>query len=582
MILHSLNGYYNRLEKDTNVDIPLLGFNTKGIGFALLLNHEGKLLQVLDLRETAGKRLVPKQMTVPEAEIKSVNIAANFMWDNAGYVLGADNKGKPERSLKTFEAFKKLHHDIGEELDDEGMLAVLRFLDSWNPAGAPELEYWDDMVAGANLIFQLDGELCYVHDRPKIKHAWLKHYSENSSGVVATCLVCGEKKPIARLHPKIKGVRGAQTSGASIVSFTPDAFKSYGKEQSFNSPVSEDITFNYTTALNHLLRFDSRQKIQIGDAATVFWTERESPVEGFMGLILNPQDDSGDLKEVRDFLEAARDGKKLPEEINDIDMKFYILGLSPNASRLSVRFWHVSTVGDISAKIGQHFRDLSIIKSYDSDPDFPGMWRLLKETARRKKDGKYEDIKPVLAGPFMRSILTGTSYPQSLITAIINRIRADQTVNYLRAALIKACLVRKYRITNKSMEVNMALNKESTNVAYRLGRLFATLEKAQIDAHKPNKINSTIKDRFYGSASATPRTVFPQLLRLAQFHIHKVKRMNEGRDWGTEKMIGEIMSDIQLFPAHLSLDDQGLFAIGYYHQRKDFYTKSDKKEDNNE
>ena len=371
MILPALNKYYNRLKDNADVEISSLGFSSQKIQFALLLNPEGELLQVLDVREAKGKRLQPKQMIVPEAVIKSVNIAANFMWDNTGYILGADHKGKPERALKTFKASKKLYHDIGEKLDDEGMMAVLRFLDAWNPANASELEYWDDMAAGANLIFQLDGEFGYIHDRPKVKDAWLKHYFERSSGVTATCLVCGEKKPIARLHPKIKGVRGAQTSGASIVSFTPDAFKSYGKEQSFNAPVSEDITFNYTTSLNYLLRFDSRQKIRIGDAATVFWTERESPLEGFMGLILNPQDDSGDLKEVRDFLEAVRDGKNLPKEIDDTDMKFYILGLSPNASRLSVRFWHVSTVGDISAKIGQHFKDLSIIKNYDSDPEFP-------------------------------------------------------------------------------------------------------------------------------------------------------------------------------------------------------------------
>ena len=571
MILPALNNYYKRLKNNADADIPLLGFSSQKIHFALLLNREGKLLQVLDLRETQGKRLLPKQMTVPEAVIKSVNIAANFMWDNAGYVLGADNKGKPERSLKTFEASKKLHHDIGEELDDEGMAAVLRFLDSWNPADAPELEYWDDMVAGANLIFQLDGEFRYIHDRPRVKDAWLKHYSENSSGIIATCLVCGEKKPIARLHPKIKGVRGAQTSGASIVSFTPDAFKSYGKEQSFNAPVGEDITFNYTTALNHLLRFDSRQRVQIGDAATVFWTERESPVEGFMGLILSPQDDSGEIKEIRDFLNAVRAGK-MPSDLGDPDIGFYILGLSPNASRLSIRFWHVSTVGDISAKIGQHFSDLSIIKNYEKDPDFPGIWQLLRETAVLRKS---ENISPVLSGSMIRSIMTGAAYPQSLMTAIIGRIRADQEINYLRVAMIKACLARKYRINQILKEVTMALDKESTNIAYRLGRLFAVLEKAQKDAIPG--ANTTIKDRYYSSASATPSIVFPQLLRLSQHHIQK-------SDYGyaADRMIEEIMQDIKGFPAHLSLDNQGLFAIGYYHQRKDFFIKSEKKEDNNE
>ncbi|MFC1866576.1 type I-C CRISPR-associated protein Cas8c/Csd1 [Thermodesulfobacteriota bacterium] len=571
MILQALNNYYERLKDNADVGISSLGFSSQKIHFALLLNREGELLQILDLREPQGKKLLPKQMTVPEAVIKSVNIAANFMWDNTGYVLGADNKGNLARSLKTFETFKKLHHDIGEGLDDEGMVSVLRFLDSWNPADAPALEYWDDMVAGTNLVFQLDGEFGYVHDRPKVKNAWLKHYSENSSEVLATCLVCGEKKPVARLHPKIKGVRGSQSTGAGIVTFNLDAFLSYGKEQSFNAPVSEDITFNYTTALNYLLRSDSRQKVQIGDAATVFWTERDSPVEGFMGLILSPQDDSGDNKDIRDFLNAVRAGK-MPSDLGDSDIGFYILGLSPNASRLSIRFWHVSTTGDISTKIGQHFSDLSIIKNYEKDPDFPGIWQLLRETAVLRKSG---NISPVLSGSIIGSIMTGAAYPQSLMTAIIGRIRADQEINYLRVAMIKACLVRKYRINRISKEVTMALDKESTNIAYRLGRLFAVLEKAQRDAIPG--ANTTIKDSFYGSASATPRTVFPRLLRLAQHHIQKAEY---GRN--TDKLIEEIMQDILEFPAHLSLDDQGLFAIGYYHQRKDFYTKSVKKEDNNE
>ncbi len=342
--------------------------------------------------------------------------------------------------------------------------------------------------------------------------------------------------------------------------------------------MSEEIAFNYTTAMNHLLRPASRQKLQIADAATVFWTERESPVEGFMGLVLSPQDDSGDLKEVRDFLEAVRDGKKLPEKLGDTDMKFFILGLSPNASRLSVRFWHVSTVGDIINRIGQHFKDLSIIRNYENDPEFPGMWQLLRETAVLRKS---ENISPVLAGSLIRSIMTGSAYPQSLMTTIVGRIRVDHEINYLRAAMIKACLVRKYRLNHISKEVTMPLDKNNTNTAYRLGRLFAVLEKTQRDAHKPAKLNSTIKDSFYSSASTTPRTVFPKLLKLAQFHIQKVKRMNEGGDWGTEKRIAGIMQEIYEFPAHLNLDDQGLFAIGYYHQRKDLYPKFEKKEESN-
>lgn len=562
MILQALSDYYDRLRDNSETDIPLPGFGRQKIHFVLVINRRGELLQTKDIRETLNKKQVPKQLTTPEGVKRASNIAPNFMWDNTSYVLGAGNKENNKRILQCFSAFRELHHIIGDNMDDDGMAAVLSFLDSWNPEDASNLSHWNEM-AGMNLVFQLDGDLQYMHERPKIQRAWLKYYKEKSSDQFATCLVSGKQAPISRLHPKIKGVRGAQTSGAAIISFNLEAFLSYDKKQNFNAPVSEAIAFAYTTALNHLLRFESRQKVRIGDAATVFWTERASPIEGFMGMVFDPQDDAGDTMDIRLFLEAVRDGN-MPSEIGDPDIKFYILGLSPNASRLSIRFWHVSTVEDISAKIGQHFRDLSIIKNYDSDPEFPGIWQLLRETAVLRKT---ENISPVLSGSIIRSIMTGAAYPQSLMTAIIGRIRADQEINYLRAAMIKACLVRKYSIKQISKEVTMALDKESTNVAYRLGRLFAVLEKAQKDA-VPGA-NTTIKDRFYGSASATPRTVFPQLLRLTQHHIQKAEY---GRN--TDKMIEEIIQGIQEFPAHLRLDDQGLFAIGYYHQKKAFYTKT--------
>ncbi len=567
MILQALSDYYDRLRDNSETDIPLPGFGRQKIHFVLVINRRGELLQTKDIRETLNKKQVPKQLTTPEGVKRASNIAPNFMWDNTSYVLGAGNKENNKRILQCFSAFRELHHIIGDNMDDDGMAAVLSFLDSWNPEDASNLSHWNEM-AGMNLVFQLDGDLQYMHERPKIQRAWLKYYKEKSSDQFATCLVSGKQAPISRLHPKIKGVRGAQTSGAAIISFNLEAFLSYDKKQNFNAPVSEAIAFAYTTALNHLLRFESRQKVRIGDAATVFWTERASPIEGFMGMVFDPQDDAGDTMDIRLFLEAVRDGN-MPSEIGDPDIKFYILGLSPNASRLSIRFWHVSTVEDISAKIGQHFRDLSIIKNYDSDPEFPGIWQLLRETAVLRKT---ENISPVLSGSIIRSIMTGAAYPQSLMTAIIGRIRADQEINYLRAAMIKACLVRKYSIKQISKEVTMALDKESTNVAYRLGRLFAVLEKAQKDA-VPGA-NTTIKDRFYGSASATPRTVFPQLLRLTQHHIQKAEY---GRN--TDKMIEEIIQGIQEFPAHLRLDDQGLFAIGYYHQKKAFYTKTAKKKE---
>lgn len=575
MILQALNDYYHRIKDDPDIDIPVLGFSVQKIHFALVVNRRGELVQTLDLRENAGKNMIPKLLTVPEAVKRTVGIVPNFMWDNTGYVFGIgavnekDSREKQEKTAKrfrkAFDVFKEFHHKLGDKLDDEGMRAVLKFLDFWDPENAAELDNWEDM-AGCNIVFRLEGAMGFVHERPAISECWRDYYQGKSSEHFATCLISGQQKAVARLHLDIKGVRGAQPKGAALVSFNLDSFLSYGKKQNFNAPIGESEAFAYTTALNYLLR-SNRQKVQIGDATTLFWAERESRIIEIMGMVLETKSNDGDINDIRDFLEAIRNGKR-PDNI-DLDTRFYILGLSPNASRLSVRFWQVSTVEEISSRIAQHFQDLSICKSFEKDPDFPGMWQLLIETAAQHKS---DNISPVLAGAVMRSILTGTPYPQSLLSAIISRIRADQTVNYLRSSIIKACLNRKYRINKIPKEVKMALNKEETNTAYRLGRLFAALEKAQQDAIPG--ANTTIKDRYYGSASATPRTVFPQLLRLAQHHIQKAEY---GRT--TDKIIEDVMQGIEAFPAHLSLDEQGLFALGYYHQRRNFYVKSDEKKE---
>ncbi len=564
MILQALNSYYHRLKDDPDTEVPLPGFSMQKISFALVLNRSGELLQVTDLRETVGKKPVARLLNVPEPVKRTAGVSSNFLWDNTGYVLGADGKGKPERTAETFLAFKDLHHEIGDGLDDDGMRAVLCFLDSWDPAGAAQLPHWEEMV-GLNLVFMLEDELRFLHERPAIRDGWLAYSQGKSSEVEGYCLVSGERAPIARLHPDIKGVRGAQTKGASIVSFNLDAFASYGKTQNFNAPVGEQAAFAYTTALNRLLASGSRQRVQIGDASTVFWTERPSPAEGFMGYVLNPTDEPGDVQAVRTFLEAARSGHYPPDV--DPEIGFFILGLSPNAGRLSVRFWYAGTVGDMADKLRRHFDDLRIVKRFDNDPDYPGLWLLLRETAVQKKS---ENVPPLLGGAIMRSILTGSPYPASMLAVLLGRIRADQEVNYLRAAMIKACLVRHLRTYNpNAWEVGMALDRESTNTPYRLGRLFAALEKAQRDA-VPGA-NTTIKDRYFGSASATPRAVFPQLIRLAQHHIQKAEY---GRS--TDKLIEDILQPIENFPAHLKLDEQGMFALGYYHQRQAIYTaKSD-------
>jgi CRISPR-associated protein Csd1 len=567
VILQALNECYERLQKDHESNIPSLGFAFRPISFVLIIDRAGKLLQVQDLRDSAGKKMVPRQLVVPSlGRKKSVGIAPDFLWGPTGYVLGMDEENKPRRTAEKFSHFKKFQHELGDGLKDAGMSAVLKFLDKWNPSNALKIPIWNE-IAGTNLIFRLDSMRNYVHESPVIQQAWTNYYRNDDVGAVGKCLVSGKEVPIARLHLGVKGV-GTVTAEGALVSFNEESSCSYGKEQNFNAPIGKEAAFGYATALNYLLRRDNRHCVKIADAMTVFWTARSSSIEGFMGQILNPSQDEGDLLPIRLFLEALRDGKT-PVEFGDPDMPFFILGLSPNAARISVRFWHVSTVGDMAARIGQHFRDLAIVRRYDNDPEFPAIWQLLRQTAVQ---GKSENIPPMLAGTVMRSILTGAAYPQTLLSAIISRIRADQEINYLRAAIIKACLIRKFRISKEMKEVKLALDKESKDIAYRLGRLFAVLEKAQMDA-VPGA-NTTIKDRFYGSASATPRVVFPQLLRLSQHHTQKAER---GRWY--DKLIGEAIGEISQFPAHLSLEEQGMFAIGYYHQRQSFFTKSENKKE---
>jgi len=496
MILQSLCSYYDRVTETADASMPTDGFSSEKAHFALVINKSGTLEQIRPLTKAKGARKIPQIVIVPQGSKKSVNIAASFLWGNTSYVLGADEKGKPQRTAACHEAFKELHDELLNSNSDEGGEAVLAFLSSWNPEKAKQLVDWQTMHKG-NLVFQLDGDRQFVHERPEMQRVWLASLASVEKNTPGMCLVSGEVAPLARLHPPIKGVTGAQSSGAALVSFNLDAFCSYGKKQNFNAPVAESRAEAYTKALNHLLS-PRGNRVQIGDATTVFWTERESPVEGFFGIVIDPRDTAAYDHELAVFLESVRQGK-LPWNI-DGDVKFYILGLSPNASRLSVRFWHMSTVRDICEKLGQHFRDLSMVRSFDSEPEYPGTWRLLNETSNKKsKDGP----SPLLGGTVMQAILNGTLYPQALLSAIIGRIRAEQNINYMRAAIIKAILVRKKRILKQGAEITMALDKENKNMAYRLGRLFAVLEKAQQDAIPG--ANTTIKARPLKTDSTAPR-----------------------------------------------------------------------------
>ena len=579
MILQALNSYYQRLLDDPGQDIAEPGFSSEKIHFELVLKRDGSLAgDPRNLQTLEGKKLLPKKLTVPAAVKRSSGIAPNRLWDNTGYVLGADAKDKPERAGQQFESFRALQHELLDGVDDDGARAFLAFLDTWSPARAASLGHWDEL-AGKNVVFRLEGDARHIHDRPAVRQALQNGCGEKDcrQGV---CLVTGELAPIARLHASIKGVRGAQSSGAALVSFNLDAFTSHGKEQNYNAPVSEQAAFAYTTALNHMLAQNSRQRVQVGDATTVFWSEKPSKVEDFfaaaMGGAVDSESseahDSGLLADLRSLLEALREGGRAPAWDVDPQTPFYILGLSPNASRLSVRFWQASTVEGIMRRLAEHYRDLEMESRYENEPRYPGIFRLLLETvpARRKADGRTErkadDIQPLLGGEIMRSILTGGEYPRSLLSKIIGRFRADGEVTYLRAALLKAHFSRLARLGKPSKEVSVSLDPNNTDIGYCLGRLFAVLEKAQQDA-LPG-INTTIKDRFYGAASATPASVFPRLIRLSQHHIGKA-------EYGhlSDRRLGEIMDGIAEFPRHLDMDEQAMFALGYYHQRNALWRK---------
>jgi CRISPR-associated protein Csd1 len=570
MILQALKEYYDRKES-----LPKQGFEEKEIPFIIVLDKYGNPVNLSSTYEGEGKNRRAKKFLVPQGVKRANNIAANLLWDNPEYALGIVLGGKPERIAEQHETFKKRIDDLGD-ITDAGISSVKMFLADSHKIDKLEAfkDSWAQLVKeGANLTFRLAEDTHPVFERPAIKAAIEKTNSDCSDCHIV-CLISGEEDSMERLHTAIKGVWGAQTSGANIVSFNLDAFSSFGKKQGANAPAGKRAAFAYTTALNHLLSKDSKQRIQVGDASTVFWSERHTGFEEqFANFFSEPPKDDPDrnAREVESLFSSINSGAFFTDDSNN---RFYVLGLAPNASRISIRFWIVDTIAGMAKKIAQHFEDLRI-SSGPNTREFFSLFRLLVSTAVQ---GKSENIPPNLAGDTMRSILEGLPYPRTLLQAAIRRIRAEHEITHPRAALIKACINRQARYNNpeRKEELKVSIDRTEKNIGYRLGRLFSTLEKIQEEANPG--LNATIRDRFYGAASGTPATVFGNLMRLKNHHLAKLENM--GRQIYFEKLLCEILDGIdakQGFPAHLNLDDQGRFAIGYYHQRQDFFTaKADK------
>lgn len=584
MILQALNELYDRLADDPAYKIAPPGFSPQKISFRIVLKPDGSLFAIEDARTPDEKgKLQNTIMLVPgDAKPPGAGINPGLLWDNQTYLLGKQPEDKPDGfGTKRFEALRQRHLDLEQTIHEPAFSAVCRFLETWSLERISDFPILNEVGTGFG-VFVLQGEKRPVHESKRVQEWWRSTLDQTPDGASESsqCLLTGKVGPVARLHPKIKGVTGSQAAGASLVSFNASAYESYGKSQSFNAPVSEEAAFQYGTALNSLLTGPSARKhrIRIGDTTTVFWTEKPTVVEELFADLfaggsqtIEETQDATRRAQIQQLLEAIRSGGHY-EEHGESQTPFYILGLAPNAARVSIRFFHRSTIEDLVAKLHDHHECLNMVRQFTEatgskfpDPEFPAIWQILRETARVA-----DEIPPLLGGALTRSIVEGSPYPEGLFSAIIRRIQADRIINYLRAATLKAVLVRNHQIPIPTM-----LDTTNTDPAYLLGRLFSALEKTQEDAL--GSVNAGIRDRFYSAASATPASVFPRLLRTYQHHLSK---LNGGAKVLRERLVQEILSAIDSsgFPNQFPLKKQGIFAIGYYHQRKDFFTKKDSTE----
>ena len=580
MILQALNNYYDRLVQAGTLERP--GWQPVKVSYALQIDEAGQLVRVLPLmtEDERGKKkvLVPRVMNLPAQVKRSMGIASNFLCDNATYILGLDNKGKPERALKCFQACRDLHLALLKQVNSAPAQAIYRFFESWQPQAAPDCAllapFMDDLLGGVNITFaygQSD-----VKNWPEVQHAWDDHYNRAGEGQSMRCLVTGEEAIPARLHPSIKGVAGGQPMGTTLVGFNAPAFESFGRDggQGLNAPVSEKAAFAYSAALNYMIS-EQGHHLRLSDATIVFWAEsgNDSYASCFATLFgdVAPLDES----DIYAAMKNLASGRKIDWQDTDLnpDERFFILGLAPNAARLSVRFFLQDSFGAFARNMLAHHERLEIVRpNYDSRTTL-SFRQLLDETVNQKSRDKTPS--PLLSGALVRSVLMGLPYPMMLLDQTELRIRAEQQITRGRAAIIKAFLLKNTTESGSYTQYKEALSvelNESTNYQpYLLGRLFAVLERLQQTANPG--INATIRDRFFNSACATPGIVFPQLIKLAQAHL---KKLDGGLSIYYNKQMSDILSRFDTdYPARLSLYDQGIFQLGYYHQVQARYTKKE-------
>lgn len=576
-ILGSLVRAYERLP-----DAPPYGYAMAKIGFLISLNEDGSVANLVDLRTAEGSKREPRELLTPKAPKRTSGIKPCFLWDKTAYVLGVTagdlTPKQQERLDREHASFRDLHLEVLIGSTDTGLIALRRFLEAWtidqfNAFG------WSEELKDQNVVFALESDRrpdnIFLHHRDAARILWASMQSD-ASGEAEVCLVSGAMLPVERVHPSIKGVWGGQTAGASIVSFNAAAYESYGHEQGDNAPVSEQAAFAYTTALNIFLSKGSKNRIQIGDASTVFWAdasdaETAETAEDVWLAAFSEIDETQESARVRSVLEGLRNGRTLADLDPGLSrgVRFYVLGLAPNAARISIRFWYDSDFSDLARNYQRFVQDMRIEPPpRNGNPPF---WQYLAETAVQKKR---ENVPPNLAGEWMRAILTGKRYPLTLLTNVLMRIRADGEVNTLRVSMLKAVLTRNF----ERKDTPVALDPDFKDKGYLLGRLFAVYERIQ-EAALGRNVNATIKDKFYGSASAQPRKVFSVIDRNSANHLAKVAKQAPGLKVDLERKLSDIMGKLNPaddpYPASLSAQEQALFGLGYYHQRSSFFQTRD-------
>lgn len=578
MILQALTRYYEDLLAQGKIDAP--GWAPAKISFALYLDENGGLTQVVPTMEdvTKGKKTIqqPQSMALPAAVKRTVGIAANFLWDNSSYLLGIDQKGKPERSRNCFATAAKLHHAVLDGVDSPVAHSILAFFDNWKPENAAEhpalAGQLDEVISGGNLLFRAAG--IYPQEDAAIREAWQRYRESGGTDAVRMqCLVTGREDEITAVHPSVKGVRDAQSSGAALVSFNAPAFCSYGHEQSFNAPVGKYAAFAYTAALNHLLA-DKENVQTIGDTTVVCWAEGAEDIYQTFGVeaLFGGGKEGLSDDDLRAALKRLANGLPCDDLGIDPNRPFYILGLAPNAARLSVRFFLRDSFGALMKNVNDHYERMEIVRpSYEKFTYLP-LWALLRETVNLNSRDKAPS--PIMAGATARAIFSGGRYPASLLEATMLRIRAERHITWGRAAIIKAYYLKNPHEDCPKEVLTVSLNEASTNTAYTLGRLFSVYEAVQQTANPG--INATIKDKYFNSAAAMPASIFPVLNNLYQKHLRKLET---GQRIYYDKQVMALKGILgESYPARMTLAQQGAFDLGYYHQTQKRYTK---KEDEN-